>query len=168
MLGPMRETAEDLERLQALLDASEAKATPFLRSSLEMPKFSLDAAALAARLDGVITVALATVTKAGEPRVAPIDSVFLRGAFYIPTVAQSVRARNLARSPAASLTYYEGITMAAIVHGTATALGPDEDPFDELEEIRMAADLQPIREWGGDPIFLRINPDLLYTYAKEL
>jgi hypothetical protein len=164
----VRETAADLERLQALLDQSVERASPFLRRSFEMPERSLSAADLAARLDGLIVVSLATVTAKGEPRVAPIDAVFLRGYFYVPTVAQAARAKHLARRPGVSVTYYEGRATAVIVHGRATAVGPGEELFDEIEEIRLAEGGESLLKWSGDPIFLRVEPDLIYTYAKEL
>jgi hypothetical protein len=167
-MAAMRETAADLERLQALLDESVAKASPFLRRSFEMPERSLSASELAARLDGLIVVSLATVTAKGEPRVAPIDAVFLRGRFYVPTVAQAARARHLARRPGVSVTYYEGRSLAVIVHGRAAAVGPDEEQFDEVEQIRLAEGGESILGWSGDPIFLRVEPDVVYTYAKEL
>jgi len=164
----MRETASDLERLQALLDESIAKASPFLRRSFEMPEHSLSAAELAVRLDGLIVVALATVTAKGEPRVAPIDAVFLRGRFYVPTVAQAARARHLARRPGVSVTHYEGRSLAIIAHGRAATVAPGEEPFDEIEEIRLAEGGESLLEWGGDPVFLRVEPDVIYSYAKEL
>lgn len=161
----MRETAADLERLQAVLDRSVERASPFLRSSFEMPERSLSAVDLAARLDGLLTVSLATVTAKGEPRVAPIDAVFLHGLFCVPTVAQAARARHLARRPGVSVTYYEGRAMAVIVHGQAGVVADGEDPFDELEEIRLAEGGESIAGWTGDPIFLRVEPDVIYTYA---
>ena len=113
----MYETRADIAELQRLLDDSIAQAGPFLRSSFEMPEHSLTATQLAAHLTGTVTVALATVTARAEPRVAPINAVFYRGAFHVPTVAEAARARHLARRPAASLTYYEGIDLAVIAHG---------------------------------------------------
>jgi hypothetical protein len=164
----LRETAADLERLQGILDRSVERASPFLRRSFEMPELSLSAAELAARLEGMVVVSLATVTAKAEPRVAPIDAVFLRGRFYIPTVAQAARAQHLARRPGVSVTYYEGRSLAVIVHGQAGRVGPGEEPFAEVEEIRIAAGGEPIAGWSGDPIFLRVEPDVIYTYAKEL
>jgi hypothetical protein len=167
-MAAMRESAADLERLQAVLDESVEKASPFLRRSFEMPERSLSAADLAARLDGLLVVSLATVSAKGEPRVAPIDAVFLRGRFYVPTVAQAARARHLARRPGVSVTYHEGRSLAVIVHGQAGTVVPGEDPFEEIEEIRLAAGGESLLEWSGDPIFLRVEPDVIYTYAKEL
>ncbi|MEA2394131.1 MAG: hypothetical protein QOJ82_2022, partial [Solirubrobacteraceae bacterium] len=118
----MRETAADLQRLQALLDDSVARASPFLRSSFQMPERSLSAERLAAHLQGSLTVALATVTARGEPRVAPIAALFLRGSFHVPTVAESARARHVAQRPGVSLTYFEGTDLAVIAHGHAAIL----------------------------------------------
>ena len=100
----MHETTDDLTNLQQLLDDSVERATPFLRRSFEMPDRSLSAQRLAEQLQGSLTVALATVTARGEPRVAPINALFYRGTFHIPTVAESARARHLAKRPAAIVT----------------------------------------------------------------
>src|SRR5690349_17465632 len=83
----MKETPEDIIQLQAILDQSIEKAGSFLRSSMEMPEHSLSATQLVNYLQGNQTVAFATVTAKGEPRIAPIGSFFYRGHFYIPTVA---------------------------------------------------------------------------------
>jgi hypothetical protein len=92
----VNEAAADLERLQAVLDSSIEGAGPFLRSSFEMPEHSLSAEQLVVHLQGSLTVALATVTARGEPRVAPINALFVHGAFCVPSVAQAARARHLA------------------------------------------------------------------------
>lgn len=93
----MRETPEDLGELQSLLERSIEQAGPFLRSSFEMPEHSLNAQQLANHLQGLPTVAMATVTARGEPRVAPISAIFYRGRFHIPTV-RSDRASAVACS----------------------------------------------------------------------
>lgn len=163
----MRETAADLERLQALLDRSAERASPFLRRSFEMPEHSLSAAELAAHLDGSLTVALGTVTARGEPRVAPISAFFLRASFYVPTVAESARARHLARRPAASLTCFEGIDLAVIAHGEATIVGPDDPRFAELDATQVESGMQSVREWQGHGVYLHLEPASLFTYARH-
>ncbi len=119
----------------------------------------------AARLEGSLTVALATVTSGGEPRVAPINAFFLRGSFYVPTVAESARARHLARRPSASLTYFEGAAMAVIAHGRVTIIAGDDPAFPELDETQLRLGRQSPREWKGQGIYLRLAPTSLYTYA---
>lgn len=161
----MRESADDLERLQRLLDDGVERASPFLRSSFQLPERSLDAGSLSAHLDGSLTVALATVTARGEPRVAPINAFFLRGAFYVPTVAESARARHLARRPAASLTYFEGTSLAVIAHGRVEIIAAEHPAFDELDRTQVSLGGQSPREWRGRAVYLHLVAGSLFTYA---
>jgi pyridoxine/pyridoxamine 5'-phosphate oxidase len=161
----MRETAGDLSRLQRLLDESVEQASSFLRSSFQMPERSLSAADLVARLEGPLTVALATVTARGEPRVAPINALFVRAAFYVPTVAESARARHLASRPAASLTYFEGTSLAVIAHGNVEIIPAEHPAFDELDEVQVMLGNQSPREWRGHAVYLHLEPTRLYTYT---
>jgi hypothetical protein len=163
----VRESPADLQRLQSLLDDSIARASPFLRSSFEMPSHSLSAAQLAGVLSGSLTVALATVTARGEPRVAPIAAFFLRGAFYVPTVAESARARHLAARPGASLTYYEGIDLAVLAHGQATIIASTDPSFAELDATQVECGNESVLEWGGEGVYLRLDPESLFTYARD-
>jgi Pyridoxamine 5'-phosphate oxidase len=132
-----------------------------------MPEHSLSARRLAAHLRGALTVALGTVTAGGEPRVAPIGAVFVGGRFHVPTVAESARARHLARRPAASLTYFEGTDLAVIAHGRAETLAESDPGFAEADEVLVEAGQQSPREWNGRAIFLRLEPASVFTYARE-
>ena len=162
----MRETPEDLDRLQSLIDRSIEQASPFLRRSFEMPEHSLSAAQLAGHLQGSLTVAFATVTARGEPRVAPIDALFVHGRFNVPTVAESVRARHLAKRPGASVTYFEGIDLAVIAHGEARIVSEADDEFDELDEVQVAAGNQSPREWPGAAVYFAVEAKSLFTFAR--
>ena len=162
----MFKTPDDLRQLQALLDESVANAGAFLRSSFEMPEHSLSSGQLVAYLAGLRTVALATVTARGEPRVAPTGALFLRGRFAIPTVATAVRARHVAARPAVSLTLYDGNDLAIIAHGQATIIADDDPDFAALERLQRDADGTSVRNWG-DGVFLRVTATALYTYARQ-
>jgi nitroimidazol reductase NimA-like FMN-containing flavoprotein (pyridoxamine 5'-phosphate oxidase superfamily) len=164
----MRETATDLERLQALLDDSIEQAIPFLRSSYQMPERSLSAEQLVAHLEGSLTVALATVTARGEPRVAPINAFFLRASFYVPSVAQAARARHLASRPAASLTYYEGTSLAVIAHGRVDIVDAEQEEFAKLDALQVQIGNQSVTEWHGDGVYIHLQPNVLYTYSSAL
>jgi hypothetical protein len=162
----MKETADDLTWLQGLLERSIERAGAFLRSSFEMPEHSLSAAQLVRYLDGIPTVALATVTAQSEPRVAPIGAVFWRARFHIPTVATAARTRHLRARPAVSLTYYAGNDLAVLVHGRASIVMPDDALFGDLDVYhRSQSGGQGVNDWG-EGVFLRIEPDVLYTYAR--
>jgi hypothetical protein len=162
----MRESPADLERLQALVDRSIEGAGPFLRNAFEMPERSLSAQQLVDRLDGPLTVALATATARGEPRVAPIGALFVRGAFHVPTVAQAARTRHLAARPAASLTYYEGNDMAVIAHGHVAIIDTTDPAFAELDAVQVESGNESPTQWQGDAVFLRLDADRLFTYAR--
>ncbi|HVX30279.1 MAG TPA: pyridoxamine 5'-phosphate oxidase family protein [Nitrolancea sp.] len=161
----MYETPEDLERLDARLRASIERAGPFLRSSFQMPEHSLNARQLARAVTGVVQVALATVTAKGEPRVAPIGAFLYRGEFYIPTTMQAARVRHLRQRPAISLTLYEGIDFAVIVHGMAVVLGEEAAEFETLIEMQRSGQGETVRDWG-DGAFIRIDAETIYTYAR--
>ena len=131
-----------------------------------MPAHSLSAAQLVAHLQGPRTVALATVTARAEPRVAPINA-FLCTAFHVPTVAESARARHLARRPAASLTYFEGTDVAVIAHGQMRVIGSRTTRRlpTSTRDWRKGG-LESPTEWSGSPVYLRMEPATLYTYAR--
>jgi hypothetical protein len=163
----MRETPEDLIELQKLVDDSIAKAGDFLRDSFEMPEHSLSAKQLVTYLTGSKVVALASTTAKQEPRVAPIASLFYRGRFHIPTIAEAARAKHFLPRPAASLTHYIGIDFAIIVHGSITFVRADNPDFAVLEELQIESGNKSPTGWGGEGVYLRIEPDVLYSYARR-
>lgn len=148
------------------MDHSITQASAFLRSSFEMPEHSLSAAQLAGHLQGSLTVALSTVTSRAEPRVAPIGALFIHGAFHVPTVAESARARHLSGRPAASLTYFEGIDVAVITHGQMRIIGQEDPAFADVDAVQVQAGVQSPTEWSGTAVYLRMEPATLYTYAR--
>jgi nitroimidazol reductase NimA-like FMN-containing flavoprotein (pyridoxamine 5'-phosphate oxidase superfamily) len=165
----VHEIDADLQWLQGLLDASIEQAGPFLRSSMGLDERSLTPRQVVRHLDGVRTVSLATVTARGEPRVAPVVAIFLRGHYYVPTVVKSARARHLRQRPALSLTDYDGVDMAVIIHGRATLLGLDDKDFDGIDELfTNVSDGDGPRTWeGGGPLYIRVDPDVMYASALE-
>jgi hypothetical protein len=163
----MYETETDLARLQALLDASIAGAGEFLRSSFEMPEHSLSAAQLVAHLEGGLTVALATVTGRGEPRVAPIGAFFYHGSFYVPTVAEAVRTRHVRKRPGLSLTVFEGEEFALIAHGRARVVDVVDADFAELDSTQVAIGNPSVTLWSENGVYLQMVADRLYSYARH-
>src|SRR5260370_30282994 len=112
----MRETQEDIERLQGLLDSSIERAGAFLRRSFQMPEHSLTAQQLIDCWLDVQTVALATVTTRGEPRIAPIGSLLYPGDIYIPTVATAPPTPHVIKPPPPTLTLFPETQPAICVH----------------------------------------------------
>jgi GNAT superfamily N-acetyltransferase/general stress protein 26 len=162
----MRETPEDIEGLQALLDTSIQRAGAFLRRSFQMPEHSLTAQQLINYWLDVQTVALATVTTRGEPRIAPIGSLLYRGEIYIPTVATAARTRHIMKRPAVSLTLFRENELAIIVHGSATIISPDHAEFETLEDLLYASTYTKAGEWG-EGVYLHIQAEAIYTYNRH-
>ena len=161
----MRETQEDIERLQALLDHSIERAGAFLRRSFQMPEHSLTAQQLIDCWLDVQTVALATVSTRGEPRITPISSLLYRGDIYIPTVATAARTRHIMKRPAVSLTLFRENELAIIVHGSATIISPDHADFETLETLLYASTHTKAGEWG-EGVYLHIQAEAIYTYNR--
>ena len=162
----MRETAEDVTALQAILDQSIENAGSYLRRSFGIPKHSLSAVQLIDYLQGHKTVAFASVTARGEPRVAPNDSIFYRGKFYITTVANAVRTKLVQHRPAVSLTCFEGTILAIIVHGTATVIAPDHPEFAAVDEVHREVLKKSILDFG-EGVFLRVDAKRIYSFVRE-
>jgi uncharacterized pyridoxamine 5'-phosphate oxidase family protein len=115
----MRETPEDLQRLQSLLDESYARAGEHLRS-IFTPERRMTASELAETLTGVRILNLATVTASCEPRVGPVDGLFYRGAFHFGSSQTSLRYRHLRERTQVSASHTVGEELAVVVHGHAS------------------------------------------------
>ena len=163
----MKETNEDIESLQKLVNSSIEQAGIFLRSSFQMPEHSLSARQLVRYLQGIKIVALATVTAQGEPRVAPVGSIFYRGQFHILSVAKAARARHIEKRSAISLAHFEGNDLAIIVHGNGHILKPNHPDFAEIESIQKEVSGNSVQDWGeGVGVYIRVVANALYTFAR--
>jgi uncharacterized pyridoxamine 5'-phosphate oxidase family protein len=120
----MHETSAELRALQRLLDVSYSRAGAHLRS-IWGEETRLHARALCDELAGVQVLDLATVTPAGEPRVAPVDGLFHRGALWFGSAQGSARFRSLWSNPAVSGSITRGSeTFLVLVHGHARIVDP--------------------------------------------
>jgi hypothetical protein len=163
----VRETEDDVAWLQTVIDHSIESAGPYLRSSFRMPTHSLSPEQLVTLLDGILEVALATVTAKGEPRISPTGALFWRGRFYVPTLAAAARVKQLRRNHAVSLTYYQGVDIAVIVHGRAAFIEPSDEDFAELYELQQETSGQNVRGWGENPLYIRVDPDVIHSFARD-
>src|SRR4051812_35737942 len=128
----MRETAEDLAALQALLDRSYANAGPHLLR-IHTPERRLSAEQVAERLTGMRLLALATAAADGRPIVGPVDGIFFRGAFHFGSAPDSVRFRHIRARPQVSATHLPGEELAVTVHGTAEFA--DTSPDSQFRQV---------------------------------
>jgi nitroimidazol reductase NimA-like FMN-containing flavoprotein (pyridoxamine 5'-phosphate oxidase superfamily) len=163
----MRETAADLERLQAVIDESYAAAGSHLLR-IHTPERRLDAEQIAERLTGVRLLALATVTADSRPIVGPVDGVFLRGQFHFGSAPESVRAGHIRARPHVSATYLPGEELAVTVHGRAVPVDVGAEEGAELRQTLLEIYLPRYGdEWmrvleGG--VYWRIEPERLFAF----
>jgi hypothetical protein len=161
----MHESGADLEALQRLLDDSYARAGAHLLS-IHRPHCRLAAASLCVRLQRICILDVATVTRAGEPRVAPIDGLFFRARFYVGTTADSLRARHLRRNPAVSAAYTRGEELTVLVHGSAVEVdcaSPDEPPLRDCFREAYGPGFDTWGGWGKGGGIWRIEPRLMFA-----
>jgi uncharacterized pyridoxamine 5'-phosphate oxidase family protein len=168
----MHETDEDVAWLQALLDRSYEAAGEHLRS-ITTPARRIPAQELGELLAGVQVINLATVTAAGEPRVAPVDGLFYRGRFHFSSSKGSQRHRNLQRRPQVSAAHTRGEEIAVVVHGAAELFALRE-PAQRGFRAYCEAVYVPLygEEWkdfasGDDIFFARIEPARMFTFRMD-
>jgi hypothetical protein len=164
----VHEDAEDLKRLQRLLDDSYGSAGSHLRSIIT-PERRVDASALASRLTGVCLLALATSTADGRPIVGPVDGIFYRGSFHFGSSPDSVRFRHLRARPHVSATHVPAEEFAVTVHGRAVPLdirAPAGAGFREtLLEVyvpRYGPGWEKFLDSG--PVFARIDAERMFSF----
>jgi len=168
----VHETAEDLQALQALLDRSYLVAGDHLRSIIT-PERRVAAGELAARLQGMCLLVLATATEDGRPMVGPVDGIFYRGAFHFGSSPDSVRFRHIRRRPAVSATHLPGEEFAVTVHGRAVPIdlaAPEQAGFRAALLDVYVPRYGP--EWESSfldagPAYARIDAEKMFSFAMN-
>jgi nitroimidazol reductase NimA-like FMN-containing flavoprotein (pyridoxamine 5'-phosphate oxidase superfamily) len=164
----MHETADDLARLQALLDRSYESAGRHLRDVIT-PERRLSAADLADRLQGMCLLVLATVTRDGRPMAGPVDGIFYRGAWYFGSAPDSLRIAHIRHDPAVSASYLPSEELSVTVHGRATVIdvhAREQAGFRQaLLDIyvpRYGPDWEAFLDSG--PVYARIDAERMFTF----
>jgi hypothetical protein len=162
----MYEDPADIESLQHLLSTSLTGASEHLRSIVR-PGRAASAAALVARLTGMRTLALSTVSAAGRPRISGVDGHFLRARWVFSTSGTSVKAADMRIRPAVSAAYLEGDTFGVFTHGDAEFLTADHPDRGWIEDHLTRHYGSSPSTWGPDIVYLRISPRWMVGYDGE-
>jgi hypothetical protein len=165
----VRETAEDLERLQALLDRSYAAAGPHLREVIT-PERRLTAVQLAERLQGMCLLTLATVTADGRPINGPVDGFFYRGAWYFGSSEASLRLRHIRVRPQVSATYLPGEELSVTTHGRASRIDAASHHDGGLRAVLLdyyAARFEGAAAFIESSPYARIEAERMFTFHLE-
>ena len=160
----MLESETDVCELQALLDRTLARANQHLLNIVK-PERRLNARQVVQYLQGTKHVAFGTVNERGEPRVAPLDGVFIRGRFTVSTGGGAARLRHLRANPACSAAHMDGDTVGIVVHGRATIFGRGEPGVEEIEPVWSQIYGWSPFEWGEGVVLMRIEPSSMWAYA---
>jgi uncharacterized pyridoxamine 5'-phosphate oxidase family protein len=160
----MHETAREIKALQELIDRTMSRMNPHM-ASIVKPERRLTARQVVAHLQGIKHVAFATVNEKGEPRVAPLDGVFVRGRFHVSTGGEAARLRDLRRSPRCSLTHFSGDEVAVTVNGTAVIMGEDHPEIPAIEPIYLELYESSPFSWGDGVVVIRVEPTSMWTYS---
>jgi hypothetical protein len=165
----VRETPEELDALQALLDASLSLSTAHLRSIFT--NRTLTAKQLTQILTGMCTLAVATVTAKGEPRISGADGHFLHGKWYFGTARSAAKARHLAARPAASVAHMRGEDLGVFTHGAAETLNPEDGQpvADWPDLLAYFKDFYGDNafDWDNDVVYYRLQPHWMTVYAPD-
>jgi Pyridoxamine 5'-phosphate oxidase len=160
----MNEDAADIAELQQLLDRSRAGASEHLQSIIT-PDRAVAAADLVERLAGMRTLALATVSAGGQPRISAVDGHLLRGRWVFTTSGSSVKAADLRGRPLVSAAYLEGETFGVFTHGTTEFLVADHPDLPWVEEhLTRHYGVSP-STWGPDIVYARIRPTWMVAFG---
>ena len=160
----MFETEAEVGELQALLDRTLARANPHLLAIVK-PERRLTARQVVRYLQGTKHVAFATVNAKGQPRVSPLDGVFIHGRFTVSTGGRAARLEHLRANSACSAAHMDGDTVGIVVHGHAEIIGRESEGVEEIEPVwRDIYGLSPF-SWGEGVVFMRIEPTSMWSYA---
>ena len=160
----MFESDDEIRELDDLFARTFARANPHLVEIVKEGR-RLNAKQVVRYLQGTKHVAFATVNEHGEPRVAPLDGVFIHGRFTVSTGGRAARLRHLRANAACSAAHVDGDTVGIVVHGHATIIGRDDDRVADIEPVwREIYGSSPF-EWGEGVVFMRIEPTSMWAYA---
>ncbi|WTW96706.1 pyridoxamine 5'-phosphate oxidase family protein [Streptomycetaceae bacterium NBC_01309] len=166
----MRETPQEFQELQALLDASLSRSSSHLRSIITTGR-TLTAEQVSRVLTGMCTLALSTVTAKGEPRISGVDGHFLHGKWHFGTARGAAKARHLAARPAVSAAHMRGEELGVFTHGTVETLNPHggEPAADWPELLAYLKEFygDDLFDWDNDVVYYRLHPHWMTVYAPD-
>jgi general stress protein 26 len=160
----MRETPAEIAELQAMFDAHLARANPHMQG-IVTPDRRPTARQVAKYLTGTKHVAFATVTSKGEPRVSPLDMLFIHGRFTLGTSSTATKVRHLRANPACSAVHVDGDRIAVVVNGSVEWIPREHPDHDEIHRVWSDTYESDPYSWGDGIVFFRIRPASMWAYA---
>lgn len=168
----MFETSDELASLQVLLDTSWAGSSSHLKSIIRPGESALDAEQVVQVCQGMCTLAIATVTRRGEPRISGADGHLLHGRWIVGTHRQAAKARHLAERPGISATFMHGEQLGIFTHGHAVPLNPVGTSSDPTWTTVRDYLVNHYDDDGDNPfwdenVWYRIDPNWMVAYSVD-
>lgn len=166
----MFETETELSDLQTLLDESLVTSSNHLKSIIRAGERTLTADQLVRLASGMCTLALATVTAKGEPRISGADGHLLHSRWVVGTDRRAAKARQLTARQAISAAYMRGEELGVFTHGRSVELNPIDGESDPqwpfvLDYLRGHYG-ESAFSWG-EVVFYRIEPHWMVAYSVD-
>lgn len=168
----MFETPDEIHALQVLLDTSLARSGSHLRSIVRPGERTLDAEQVVRVCQGMCTLAVATVTRRGEPRISGADGHLLHGRWIVGTARRAAKARHLTARPGISATCMRGEQLGIFTHGHAVELNPEGASCDPAWPAIRDHLVDHYDGDGDDPfwdenVWYRIDPTWMVAYSSD-
>jgi len=161
----MFETAVEIDDLQRLFDETLRHANPHMRSIVH-PGRRLSANQVVRYLQGTKHVAFATVSPEGEPRVSPLDALFIHGRFTMSTGRRATKVRHLHANPACSAVHMDGDRIAVVANGNVEWIERDHPDHHVIHRTWTETYESDPYTWG-DIVFFRLQPVTMWAYASN-
>jgi hypothetical protein len=163
------ETAEDMDALRDVLDASYASAGSHLLE-IHTDNWRLSAEQIVETLTGMVIVSLATITSKGAPILAPVDGMFYRGRFWFGSSPESMRAKHIAHDPRVSAGHIRGEELAVTVHGIAIAVDKKSERGRGFRDYaaEIYGDAMIDHHWDGTAPYWEIEPHKMFALAPKV
>jgi len=158
----MYETPDEFAALQHLIDASFATSSTHLRGIME-PQRRLTAEQVVADIPSPAVLNVATVTRAGEPRLSALDGHFLHGRWHFTTAGDSPKVVHIRARSAVSASFTPRDGYGIFCHGNATLLDGAEKQ--RLIEHCTRVYGQSPETFGEGIAYVRIEPHWMVGFA---
>lgn len=121
---------------------------------------------------GMCTLAIATVTQRGEPRISGADGHLLHGRWIVGTHRRAAKARHLAARPGISATFMRGEQIGIFTHGNAVPLNPEGTSSDPSwptvrDYLVDHYDDDPANPFWDENVWFRIDPHWMVAYSGD-
>lgn len=160
----MFETEAELAEIQAMFESHLAHANPHMTGIVTLERRPT-ARQVARYLVGTKHVAFATVTSKGEPRVSPLDMLFIHGRFTLSTGGGTTKVRHLRANPACSAVHVDGDRIAVVANGTVEWIPREHPDHDEIHRVWSETYESDPYSWGDGVVFFRIQPSSMWAHA---